>query len=81
MEESRREDPRTSVVCEVVAETAGQRTVLARSPVLKFGRIERWHFDVALPDGCQRVHLIVGDADGSNHSDHVDWVNAGFVTK
>ena len=81
VEESRREDPRTSVVCEVVAETAGHRTVLARSPVLKFGRFERWHFDVALPDGCQRLHLIVGDADGSNHSDHVDWVNAGFVTK
>ncbi len=81
VDESRREDPRTSVVCEVAAEAVGRKNVLARSPVLKFGRIERWHFDVALPDGCQRVYLIVGDADGSNHSDHVDWVNAGFVAK
>jgi hypothetical protein len=25
--------------------------------------------------------VIVGDGDGSIHSDHVDWVNAGFVTR
>lgn len=79
LDESRREDLRTSVVCQVVAESRGRKTVLARSPVLKFGRIERWHFDVALPADCQRLHLIVNDADGSIHSDHADWVNAGFL--
>ncbi len=81
LDESRRDDPRTSVVCEVIGESRGRRTTLARSPVLRFGRIERWHFDVALSADCQRLHLIVNDADGSNHSDHTDWVNAGFVTK
>ena len=81
LDESRREDTRTSVVCEVAAEAGGHRTVLARSPVLKFGRVERWHFDVALPDGCQQVYVLVGDGDGSIASDHVDWVNAGFVTR
>jgi len=81
LDESRREDPRTSVVCQVVGESRGRKTVLARSPILKFGRIERWHFDVALPADCQRLHLIVNDADGSIHSDHADWVNAGFLKK
>ena len=64
-----------------LGERRGRRTTLARSPVLKFGRIERWHFDVALPADCRRVHLIVSDADGSIHSDHADWVNAGFLTQ
>ncbi len=81
LDESRREDPRTSVVCQVVGESHGRKTLLARSPVLKFGRIERWHFDVTLPADCERLHLIVSDADGSIHSDHANWVNAGFVTK
>lgn len=81
LDESRREDPRSSLRLQVVAETAGQQTLLASSPTLKFGRIERWHFDVALPDGCERLHLIVDDADGSNHCDHADWVNAGFITR
>jgi len=81
LDESRREDLRTSVVCQVVGESRGRKTVLARSPVLKFGRIERWHFDVTLPADCERLHLIVNDADGSIHSDHADWANAGFLTK
>jgi hypothetical protein len=81
IDEAIRKNDRSSLVCEVVAESGGRSTVLGRSPILRFGRLERWHFDVALPDDCERIHLVVTDGGDDNNSDHADWVRAGFQTE
>jgi len=81
IDEGEREDDQSSLVCEVVAERGGRKTCLGRTPVLRFGRVERWHFDLAIPDDCRRIHLVVGDGGDNIHSDHADWVNAGFLTE
>lgn len=81
IDEAKRSNSRSSLVCKVVSAYGPQLQPLASSPVLKFGQIERWHFDLALPDDCQQIILIVDDAGDGINSDHADWVEAGFVTR
>ncbi len=52
---------------------------IAESPVLRVG--DRWHFDVAIPAGARRIHLLAGDAGDGINADHADWVEAGFVSR
>jgi len=76
---SQRSDPRASIVCHVVAEDAtGKKQTLAKSPVLQSGKQAEHHFDVPLPAGCARLHLVVDDAGDGIACDHADCVNAGF---
>lgn len=81
LDEGIRENGRSSLVCKVVADCgAGEQKTLAASPVLVFGRCERWHFDVELPADCKKILLIVDDGGDGVNSDHADWVDAGFIT-
>lgn len=69
-----------SVQAKVVSEdAAGKRTELASSPVLSGKHDVSWNFNVPLPDTCVRLVLIAGDAGDGNDSDHLDWVEAGFL--
>jgi len=71
-----------SIVCHVIAEdTAGKKQTLAKSPVLQSGKQEEHHFDVPLPAGTAKLHLVVDDAGDGANCDHADWVNAGFRKK
>jgi len=79
LDDSQRSDPRASIVCHVVAEdAAGKKQTLAKSPVLRSGKRVEHHFDVPLPAGCAKLHLVVDDAGDGIACDHTDWVNAGF---
>jgi hypothetical protein len=79
LDDSQRTDPRASIVAKVVAEdAAGKQAVLGKTPVLSSGKVEQWHFDLPLPAGTAKVHLIVEDAGDGIACDHADWVNAGF---
>ncbi len=77
--ESQRPADQSSLICRVAVATADGEKVLASSPTLRFGRMERWHFDVALPDRATRVILLVDQADNADKSDHADWCDAGFL--
>ncbi len=80
LDDSQRSDPRASIVCLVIAEdAAGKKQVLAKSPTLKSGKQVQHNFDVPLPAGCVKIHLVVGDAGDGIHCDHANWVNAGFL--
>ncbi len=79
LDEEIRSNDRSSVVFKVVAETPSGAKTLAASPILKFGQIEFWHFDVPLPADCRRLHLWVDDAGDGINSDHADWAAAGFI--
>lgn len=57
----------------------GEPTLLAQSPVLRYGKVEVWHFDVPLPADCQRVVLELGDGGDGYRCDHGDWCDAGFI--
>jgi hypothetical protein len=52
---------------------------LARSPVLKWNGLRRWHLDVELPPMVKTLDLICDDADDGVRCDHGDWANAGFL--
>ncbi len=70
-----------SVVFLVIAEVDGKQRELAKSPKrLPRPTMACWYFDVAIPDHCTRLRLVVDDAGDGNNSDHADWVDAGFVT-
>ena len=77
--ESQRPADQSSLICRVAVATADGEKVLASSPTLRFGRMEKWHFDVALPDQATRVILLVDQADNADKSDHADWCDAGFL--
>jgi hypothetical protein len=80
IDEAERWQNQTSLAGRIVAENAaGERTLLAGSPVLRFGKREVWHFDLALPADCARLRLVIEDGGDGNKSDHADWVNAGFL--
>jgi hypothetical protein len=80
LDDSQRHDPRASIVCKVVSQTAaGKLRVLAQTPVLQTGKAMQWHFNVTLPADCAKLRLVVEDADDGNACDHADWVNAGFI--
>lgn len=53
----------------------------ARSPVLRWDKSTRWHFDVPIPAGARAIELVVEDGGDGVRCDHGDWANAGFVTK
>ena len=60
----------------------GEKPVLlAQSPVLTTKELSSWNFNVELNTRFKEVRLVVKDAGDSVHSDHADWVNAGFLTK
>ncbi len=82
LDDEQKADPRSSVVARLYGDTAemGERpALLAKSPVLSDETLRMWHFQVELSTRIKRVHLVVGDADDGIASDHVDWVNTGFV--
>ncbi len=80
IDEEMRSESQSSLICMVVCEDAtGKKQVLGKSPVLKFGKLEQWNFNLSLPDDCQKIHLLVDDAGDGIASDHADWVNAGFL--
>lgn len=82
LDDRQRSDPRASLVCHVIAEdAAGKKQTLAKSPTLRSGKQEEHHFDVPLPAGCVKLHLVVDDAGDGIHCDHANWVNAGFRMK
>ena len=79
-----RKDARASVVFEVygdVNEMGEKPVLLAQSPVLTAKETASWNFNVELNTRFKEVRLVVKDAGDSVHSDHADWVNAGFLTK
>jgi hypothetical protein len=79
IDDSQRSDPRASIVCEVIAEDAtGKKQTLAKSPVLQSGKQMQHSFDMPLPAGTTKLHLVVDDAGDGANCDHADWVNAGF---
>jgi hypothetical protein len=76
-----KKDSVASVLFRVIAEIGGQKKELAASPTLRARRPPaKWHFDVAIPDQCTRLRLVVEDAGDGINSDHADWADAGFVT-
>ena len=80
LDDAQRSDPRASILCQVIVEdAAGKKQVLAKSPTLKSGKQVQHNFDVALPAGCVKIHLVVNDAGDGIHCDHANWVNAGFL--
>ncbi|MEO5714392.1 MAG: NPCBM/NEW2 domain-containing protein [Luteolibacter sp.] len=82
LNETQRKDGRGSIVCKVISESAsGAKSVLTASPVMRFGAIERFPVDVALPADCAKVHLVVEDAGDGIACDHANWCDAGFVLK
>lgn len=79
IDDSQRSDPRASIVCHVIAEdAAGKKQTLAKSPALQSGKQAQHSFDVPLPAGIAKLHLVVDDAGDGANCDHADWVNAGF---
>jgi nicotinamidase-related amidase len=50
------------------------------SPVMRISQ-EPWRFDVEIPSGSQRIHLVCMDAGSCNILDYGNWIDAGFVTK
>ncbi len=80
LNERQRGPATTTVVCKVVSEnTAGEKKVLATSPLMRFDGVEQFPVDAALPDDCAKVHLLVEDGGDGNNADHANWGNAGFM--
>ncbi len=52
--------------------------IVASTPTLKGGQL--WNFNIEIPVGSQKLELIALDGGNGNNSDHVDWVNCGFMT-
>ncbi len=65
-------------VCSVIFRVIVDGEVLAESVVMK--AMERWNFDVSLPEGGKQLTLEVLEADSGMNSDHADWVEAGFLS-
>lgn len=80
LDDSQRKDPRASIRCSVVAEdAAGKQTELGKTPDMRTGKLEQWHFNLPLPADCVKLHLRVSDLGDGIACDHADWVNAGFI--
>ena len=79
---SQRDVGATSVRCQVVAEAAdGSRETLLATPLLRFGCIESFSVDLALPATCVKLHLITDDGGDGIRCDHINWGDAGFITE
>ena len=82
LDDEKKTDPRSSVTVRVygdVGEMGESPAILAKSPPLSDRTVRLWHFDIQLESRIKRLHLVTDDADDGNNSDHVDWVNTGFV--
>lgn len=80
LSESQRGVAATTVVCKVIAENgAGAKQVLVASPVIRFGGVEHFPVDVALPADCVKVRLVVEDGGDGIRCDHLNWGDAGFM--
>jgi hypothetical protein len=82
IDDAARKDERPSVVFEVygdVLEMGEKPVLLAQSPVLSAKELGSLNFNVELNARFKEVRLVVKDAGDSVHSDHADWVNAGFI--
>lgn len=80
LDDSQRKDPRASIRCLVIAvDNSGKKSELGKSPVLRSGKTEQWHFDLAIPADCVNLQLIVSDNGDGISCDHADWVDAGFL--
>jgi hypothetical protein len=80
LNETKRTDPRTSIVCKVVSiDAAGKEKSLAVSPVMRFDGVERFPVNVALPADCAQVAVLVEDGGDGNACDHANWCDAGFI--
>lgn len=66
-------------VCSVVFQVLFDGELAAESVLLKTQEV--WHFDVAVPDGAERMTLRVLEGDSGINSDHADWVDCGFRTR
>jgi hypothetical protein len=81
IDESQRSANQSSLSFEVWAVVDGKRVRLDRSPLLIFGKVESWRFNVPVPPKSEKLILSVTDGGDGNKSDHADWVNAGFLTE
>jgi hypothetical protein len=71
-----------TMIFKVVAQIGDSTQELAASPKLNANhQPAKWHFDVAIPDTCTRMRLLVLVGADDNRSDHADWVDAGFMTQ
>ena len=83
LDDEKADDPRQSVVLRLLGapdEMGEPPVLLAESPMLCDETLRIWHFDVELSPRYRSIHLVVGDGGDGIACDHVDWVNAGFVT-
>jgi hypothetical protein len=53
---------------------------VASSPVMRV-LSPAWRFDVEMPEGARRIHLVVMDTGDGSREDFADWVDAGFVLR
>jgi len=70
---------KSSTEASVVFECYIDDQLVQKSPLLKSGALNFWHFDVPLPEGAKQIRLEAGTGDGSNKADHADWLDAGFI--
>ncbi len=73
--------PGVAVVLKVLGEPAkGKPRELAASPVIRSDHQARtWNFDLTVPKGIERFHLVAVAVDGPDRAAQVDWVEAGFL--
>ena len=62
-----------------VKEMGEKPVLLGQSPVLNTKELASWNFNVELNTRFKEVRLVVKDGGDKVHSDHADWVNAGFI--
>lgn len=82
IDDAARPEQKASVVFEVygdVNEMGEKPVLLGQSPVLTPKELASWNFNVELNTRFKEVRLVVKDGGDNAHSDHADWVNAGFV--
>ncbi len=82
IDDSQKNDPRSSVVFEVygnVKEMGEKPAMIARSPVLSNATLRNWAFDLELNTRFKELHLVVTDAGDGIAADHANWVDAGFI--
>lgn len=82
IDDSQKEDPRSSLVFEVygnVKEMGEKPALIGRSPVLSASELRTWAFDLELNTRFKELHLVVTDAGDGIAADHANWVDAGFI--
>ncbi len=89
VDDAMQDNPRASVVFKVFAlknpqsqqgpAALAEITPLYETPVLRAH--DSWTINVEIPVGCQRIRLVVTEANDGNDSDHADWAAAGFLER